>query len=362
MLAVYTWLLHGFGGNVYGFFRIGSYFPLSPYLDPDRVLIFDGEPGYDGQFFLTLALDPFLGNEGSVAALDLPAYRQGRMLYPFLAYALSFGHRAMVPYALLLINALCIVWCCLLLRRFLEEQGQPKVLGLLALAVPGIWVVFSLGTADLLSADLLLAAFLAERRRQVLPCALYLSLSCLTRNTAVLFLPAFVGGALLRRRWRDAAAFAGAAVPASLWYAFVLMRLPPPPTGIVAESFSWPLVGSVDFLGALLRQEVDPKVLFEIATFLLLIAVMAMLAAAGFRARRENPTFALAAATMVALFALSRPKLIAYHIDFHRVFLCAYLLLPLGLSTSLLRPALAVYLPAGLASVAYVIAYGLGRI
>ena len=59
-VVVIFFYLFKFEGNITGFFRIGSTLALSPYLDSQDVLIYQGEDGYDGQMFLSLALDPFL--------------------------------------------------------------------------------------------------------------------------------------------------------------------------------------------------------------------------------------------------------------------------------------------------------------
>ncbi|WLT36996.1 hypothetical protein NON20_13125 [Synechocystis sp. B12] len=62
-----------FDGQITGFFRIGSVLPLSPLLNPAETLIYQGELGYDGQQFLTIALDPGLQNDDSIAPLIIPA-------------------------------------------------------------------------------------------------------------------------------------------------------------------------------------------------------------------------------------------------------------------------------------------------
>src|SRR5205085_5057970 len=51
-------------------------------------------PGYDGQFELFMALDPF----HAVPYLDAPAYRYARPLYPMLAWAMRLGQAPPVPW------------------------------------------------------------------------------------------------------------------------------------------------------------------------------------------------------------------------------------------------------------------------
>ena len=92
-VVVFGWLYWKYcDGNVTGFFRIGSEFSLSPFLNPDKILTFKGEIGYDGQQFLSIALDPGLANESTILSLDNPAYRYRRILYPLLGYLFGGGN------------------------------------------------------------------------------------------------------------------------------------------------------------------------------------------------------------------------------------------------------------------------------
>jgi hypothetical protein len=63
-----------------------------------------GDPGYDGQFFYYIALDP---NPESVAPhLDVPAYRFQRILYPLAVRLFSLGNPVWIPWGLILFNLL----------------------------------------------------------------------------------------------------------------------------------------------------------------------------------------------------------------------------------------------------------------
>src|SRR5690349_2063764 len=57
-----------------------------------------GGTGYDGQFYLYIALDPLHAR----GYLDVPAYRYARPLYPLAARALALGRKGAVPWTLLL--------------------------------------------------------------------------------------------------------------------------------------------------------------------------------------------------------------------------------------------------------------------
>ena len=108
-IAVGSYLLWGkFDGNITGFFRIGSELPLSPFLESSKTLMFQGELGYDGQQFLSIALDPGLSNPDTIAALDHPAYRYRRIVYPLLGYCLGWGNPGWIPWALVAVNIVAI--------------------------------------------------------------------------------------------------------------------------------------------------------------------------------------------------------------------------------------------------------------
>ena len=54
-----------------------------------------GGHGYDGGYYLHLALDPLLADPATDRALDLPPYRTRRILFSWTAYAAGFaiGHQ-----------------------------------------------------------------------------------------------------------------------------------------------------------------------------------------------------------------------------------------------------------------------------
>src|SRR5208282_2101510 len=65
--------------------------------------------GYDGQFYYRLALDPFTKQQTAFGiTLDIPPYRQQRILYPMLVHALALGRAQWVPWALIAVNYLAI--------------------------------------------------------------------------------------------------------------------------------------------------------------------------------------------------------------------------------------------------------------
>lgn len=114
------------------------------HLFADRSLLLPGQslapgPGIDGQFYFFIAQDPFLRNPLTAPALD-NSLRYRRILYPLLAWALSFGRRDWLPYSLMLVNVgACtgvVAGCALAARR----AGRSPFLALAVAVFPGLWI------------------------------------------------------------------------------------------------------------------------------------------------------------------------------------------------------------------------------
>src|SRR5258707_10438508 len=76
---------------------------------PGDVALLPDSNGYDGAAFYRLALDPFTRRATEFGiTLDLPAYRQQRILYPLLVWCLSAGHHERVPAVLLWVNVAAV--------------------------------------------------------------------------------------------------------------------------------------------------------------------------------------------------------------------------------------------------------------
>jgi hypothetical protein len=174
--------------------------------------------GYDGQFFLFVALDP----GGAEPYVDEPAYRYSRILYPLTARALGLGQADLVPLALLLVNLLAVGAGTLAVATLLRDRGVSPWYGALYGLYPGLFVGVLSDLAEPLAYGLAAVALLAvERRRLPLAVALF-ALAGLTRETTLLFPLALAVWHAAGRRYRDAALLAAAAVPyvalrAGLW-------------------------------------------------------------------------------------------------------------------------------------------------
>jgi hypothetical protein len=229
--------------------------------------------------------------------------------------------------------------------------------------MPGIWVTLSLSTADLLASLFLALSLIAYARDRAARCALWLMLSCLTRETLLVMVAAFAAAAVSRRQWRQLGHLLWSGCPCLLWIAWVSKRFEGDLSSVrVADWFGAPAAGMADKIRAILHGGLSGRAIFDGASFLLLAAVfVALLAEAGilWRTRRA---LCLAAFAYAGIFALARLKLLGYYIDFYRVFIDPQWMLVMSARTGRGMAHRAVLAGAGLASAAYVIAYAAGMI
>jgi hypothetical protein len=324
LAAVILMLFPRFGGNVTGFFRIGDALPLSPFLPKSEAFVQPGEPGYDGQLFLTLAYDPLLRQEGTLKALDNPRYRARRILFPALAYGIALGSPRLVPWALVFLNAASVVGLVALLAFGRLRETPYQALGVLAFQ--GLWVSLALSTADLLALVFLVAALTCHRSGKPWGVATSLLLASLTRETYLLHAVLFAGLALWEHRRKDALGIAAGQLPVIAWNVWVLLRVPQGDSAL-QESFGPPFGGIFEAALRLLRGDLTGKLLYEGLSLALLLSVAAMLA--WLLLRRAEGT-AWCAVPFLVLLALSRVDLVDYYVHYSRVFLGLYVLLLLN--------------------------------
>lgn len=362
----YWWIK--FDGNITGFFRIGDVLPLSPYLDAAQTKIYPNQLGYDGQFFLTLGLDPGLTNPDSIAALDGPPYRYQRILYPLLGYLLGLGKPALIPYALVAINMACITGLVGLMSwafttvvmpkstsqstfqstsrdtargnaasadAVSPEATTPNWLPLLTLCIPGIWMILGFSTADLLSSLLLVTAFCCYHRGRLGQTykgqtAGAIALACLTRETMAIGWIALLIDSLRRKNWPQVGALLMAICPVAAWRQYVNHSLAQYLNNDgVTNNFVFPFTGIAEKLSTLLQAGLESNNLFEAYAFLLLMGIFASLL---WNARESRHTFAiwLAGLLYAVLFISSAAAILEYFLGYSRVYVDAFLLLLLS--------------------------------
>jgi hypothetical protein len=144
--------------------------------------------GYDGQFYYRLALDPFdLSRNAFGNHLDSLS-RVERMGYPFLAWAVSLGHHANTPLALVIVNVIACSVVALAGGMLAQSAGRHAFWGL---AFAGYWgYLWTLGRdlTELTAAAFVMLGFAALLRRAPVWSALAFLGAVVSKETSVLLI------------------------------------------------------------------------------------------------------------------------------------------------------------------------------
>lgn len=319
-----------FSGNITGFFRIGSVLPLSPFLIPDQTLIFQDELGYDGQQFLSIALDPFLQDLDTLASLDHPAYRYRRILYPLLSYFLGFGNSQIIPYVMVAINAIAILLIIWVTGLYFKSYSANVNQALFVLAIPGVWIVLSLSTSDLLAGLFFVSAFYFYQNNKPIYMSLMVSLGCLTRETLLLLWISLVFSAMWQKKDSYFKYLGLALIPPLAWniYVILLGLNGAPGTG----NFGSLLFGIVQKILSLFTEKFSPKTIFEAYLFILLILAFALVFWLSFPRRSANRPLLVCGLIYLGMFSVTSLLILKYYLDYSRVFLDVYFLALLSIN------------------------------
>ena len=342
-----------FSGNITGFFRIGSVLPLSPFLNPDQTFIFQDELGYDGQQFLSLALDPFLQDLDTLASLDHPAYRYRRILYPLLSYFLGFGNTQIIPYVMVAINAIAIVLIIWVTGVYFNSYSAKINQSLFVLTIPGVWIVLSLSTSDLLAALFLVFAFYFYQNNKRIYMALMVSLGCLTRETLMLLWMALIISAMWQKKYLYFKYLGMAIIPPLAWniYVIILGLNGAPGTG----NFGPLLFGIIQKFLALFTEKFSPKTIFEAYLFILLILAFTLIFWLSSPLRSANRPLLVCGLIYLGMFSMSSLLILKYYLDYSRVFLDVYFLALLSLNFRSFPRKTLFFSASSLASIAFLV-------
>ncbi len=204
------------------------------------------EPGYDGQFYYRLALDPFTDQPSDRGiTFDRPAYRQQRILYPLLAWVASGGDERRAPLALVLVNVaamFAVGWAGGAIAR---GAGRHALWGALFASYPGFVVSLTNDLTEIVAAALGLAALGLLRSRRDALAVLTLAGAALERETTALLTiaAALARGAATPRRPGQWLPFALPVLLLLAWQAVLAARWGAVPVGQSAEAFDPPFLG-----------------------------------------------------------------------------------------------------------------------
>ncbi len=163
----------------------------------------NGTEGYDGQFGYYIARDP----SNAAQYIDVPAYRFQRILMPAVAWLLSLGNAALIPWLFLITGLVSLASGTALFEYLLRREGVSRWYALTYGLTLGTFGAVRLSLPEPLAYALALAGLLLFLRQRWLWSALPFALAALTRETTLL-IPAACGLYLLaNRRWREAISF-----------------------------------------------------------------------------------------------------------------------------------------------------------
>jgi hypothetical protein len=173
-----------------------------------------GRPGYDGQFAYQIARDPLNG----WAKIDVPAYRYQRILYPMAARVLALGNAELVPWTLIIVNALALtagVWLTEeMLRHFNVSRWYALIYGLSA----GTLMSVRLDLTEPLAYALAQAGVLLALKDRWRWAAVMLALAALTKEMTLAVAAGIGLVYLYRRQWTKLLTFSAIVLlPFAIW-------------------------------------------------------------------------------------------------------------------------------------------------
>jgi hypothetical protein len=221
-LAVLSWqtaTVHfNYGGNWSALFMTGDVYSAPPELP--HTYIFPASAGYDGQFYRSVAHAPLFRADWA-RYFDLPRMRYYRILVPALAWLLAAGQGRLVDGAYIGVILCGVFLGTYWLALYAVEEGCPPAWGLAFLLLPATLVSIDRMTVDVALAALCVAFVRYTRKPSPVRLYLTLLLAPLVRDSGALLVAAQCGYDLFGKRWRRAAGYATAILPAAAWYIYV---------------------------------------------------------------------------------------------------------------------------------------------
>ncbi len=210
------------GGRPDNLIQVSQYFAKDPRWVPSGAHLQETGYGYDGQFFLYMAQDPW-ASKGARANLDSPAYRYQRMLYPLFLNLLSGGDKERLPQLMLVVNVLCVLGAFVVVVLLARRLGAAWPWALFFFCGYGLIQPAYLGLSEPL-ANLLLALSLYGLAAGWLWWAAFtLSLMVLTRESYMVLPMVGTLRAALLRRW-EFLAYLPAVACGLAWQMWVIWR------------------------------------------------------------------------------------------------------------------------------------------
>jgi hypothetical protein len=198
--------------------------------------------GYDGAYYVQLAMDPLLRDPAIDRALDAPAYRARRILFSWTAWALGLGRPAWILHVYALQNVAAWLLLAWLLSRWLPPvSARLFLLWFAAMFSHGLLASVRLSLLDGPSMLLLAAAMLAAERGRTWTAAGVLAVSGLGRETNLLGAGALPWPRGPRAWGRLAAACLLILLPLLIWQDYLWSIYRGASAGAGLGHITWPL-------------------------------------------------------------------------------------------------------------------------
>jgi hypothetical protein len=295
--------------------QVSRHFAKDPRWVPRGAVLQREAFGYDGQFFLYMAQDPW-ATHGAWVNLDAPAYRYQRMLYPLLLNLLSGGDKERLPALMLAANLLFVLAAFVVMGLLAARLGAPWPWALFFLCGYGLIQPAYLGLSEPLANLLLVLSLYALSVGALWWGALALSLMVLSREYYVV-LPMFGALRAVVLRRRGFLAYLTPMACGLAWQLWLVWRFGQP--GFAQSNqgnFTWPLLG---ILG-LFTSPAHPR---EIFAGLGVLAMAALCVVLLWRDWRRLDLWLLASLLVVPLFG--GESIWGHHLSYPRVAATAFL-------------------------------------
>jgi hypothetical protein len=238
-----TWQLltvhFNYAGNFTALFCTAPYLPIPPQLAAEHIYVFQQGGGYDGQYYHYVAHDPLFQTEIGRAIPD-PVFRYRRILLPGLAYLLALGQQRFIDASYFACNLIFLFLGAWWLARWLILTNVNRWIAVLYLLVPATIISLDRMVTDLTLTSLCLGFALYLKTGERTKLYLVIAMAALCRETGMVLVIACCVPSLFQSRFR-CLPFAAALIPATIWYGFLAIHLPPP-SSIPASAF-YPLRG-----------------------------------------------------------------------------------------------------------------------
>lgn len=197
--------------------------PVPEPIRNERLYLFEGTTGYDGQVFHLIAHDPWM-RRGFDQAIAGPGFRYQRILVPALAWVLAFGRDEWVHAMYFAVVDAFLFLGVYWVSRFALRAGVSPAWGLLFLFNPGTIASFERMTADgpalAIAAGFVFYASSDDRWKAIG----LLTLAALTREVSLLLIAAYCVFLLTRKSFAACACAAASALPYLAWRTYVMSR------------------------------------------------------------------------------------------------------------------------------------------